>query len=211
MNGHRKIQMGIFGLVTAVLALTFAVMRPFAASCSSVREKVLRLHVLADSDSPADQKLKLQVRNAILRESEEIFADAGSREEAVAAATEALPRLKAAGDAALIGAGSGDRVHVELCRMYFTKRIYEDGTTLPAGNYEALRVIVGSGRGKNWWCMLFPKLCLSAASAEENKASLSSVFTEEEVKITTESEKYTVRFFLLDLWEELKHRLLGTD
>jgi len=201
---HKGYQMISAMICCAVIAS--AAIRPFASSCASIRQKVLRLHILASSDSVADQALKLKVRDAVLESGEEIFQSAESKEEAMLFAVENAELLKQAAEAVCQKEGNGETCRIELCKTYFPKRVYEDGTTLPAGEYDALRVIIGEGKGHNWWCMVFPKICFSAAAGEENRDILGRVFTEEEVDITTNSDAYTVRFLLVDLWEEIVHR-----
>ena len=188
----------IWAGVCLLLVFLVCVMLPFASSCDAIREKVFRLHVLASSDSQEDQCLKLAVRDAVLKEAESVFSDASGKEEAMLLAKEEMPRFLAAAKAVLAENGVEEDVRVEVCRLYFPKRVYEDGTTLPAGQYDALRVVIGAGEGANWWCLLFPKLCLSAAAKEENATALSEVLTPTETDIVTQPQNYQLRFFLYD-------------
>ena len=151
-----------------------------------VREDVLRLHILANSDSTADQTLKLQVRDAVTAAAAEWQADspAAARQQA----QEQLPRLEAAARDTLRAAGCADEVAVELTRMYFTTRRYGD-TTLPAGMYDAVRITIGAGKGQNWWCVMYPPLCVGSAAGRD---TLSPV---------TEGEPYILRFKVLE-WIE---------
>ena len=203
--------LAVCGLLFVGLALVFGAMRPFVSQVDGIREKVLRLHVVANSNETSDQKLKLVARDAILEEARELFASALDAKEAKKIALNEKDRLEAAAKGALEAAGCSDEVEILVTEMFFSKRIYEDGTTLPAGNYQAVRVVIGSGEGKNWWCLLFPKICLSATSKEENKTALGSVLNETQCDILTNSEKYQVRLFLYDAAMELYHRLFGEE
>ena len=150
----------IFGLLLAVILSMAA---GFDNDCETVRENVLRLHMLANSDSEEDQALKLRVRDAILRETAEDFAKSESQIETMARAEELLPKMKAVAEEALAQAGSTDAVRVALVNMYFETREY-DGTILPAGYYDAVRIELGAAEGHNWWCVLFPQLCIGTAA-----------------------------------------------
>ena len=150
----------IFGLLLAVILSMAA---GFDNECETVRENVLRLHILANSDSEEDQALKLRVRDAILRETAESFAQSGSREETGRLARALLPKIEETARATLEAAGCTDAVRAGLVHMYFDTREY-DGTILPAGYYDAVRIELGRAEGRNWWCVLFPRLCLALSS-----------------------------------------------
>ena len=139
----------LFGFFCAVL---FS-MLGFTAQCESIPDKVFRLHVLANSDSAEDQALKLRVRDRILEESAGLMDGVSTREEAEAAAAQSLPSLQAAAEDEIRQAGYGYSVQAEITRMYFPTRHYES-VTLPAGEYDALRISIGEAKGKNWWCVL---------------------------------------------------------
>ncbi len=150
----------IFGLL---LALVISMAAGFDNRCEAVRENVLRLHILANSDSEEDQALKLRVRDAILRETAESFAQSGSREETGRLARALLPKIEETARATLEAAGCTDAVRAGLVHMYFDTREY-DGTILPAGYYDAVRIELGRAEGRNWWCVLFPQLCIGTAA-----------------------------------------------
>ena len=132
------------------------------AAAAGLPEKLLRLRVVAESDSGADQADKLLVRNAVLFYLRPLIADCGSLEEVRAVTAEALPQLAAAAGEALEAAGRPLPLTLRLGTEDCPLRAYED-FTLPAGQYETLTVTIGSGEGHNWWCVVFPPLCLSAA------------------------------------------------
>lgn len=154
------------GLLIAMLLTPLA---GFGQRCGEVRQEVLRLHILANSDSPADQAVKLRVRDAVLEATGELFSSAGTLEEAEAAARENLPAIEAAAREALAEAGYGYPVRAELVNDRFSTREYDQGITLPAGEYRALRLSIGEGQGKNWWCVMFPPICVPAVAEQEDE------------------------------------------
>lgn len=173
----------------------------FTATCEDIAGRVLRLHVIAASDSAEDQAIKLQVRDAILAETAGLLDGVTEREEAQARLTAALPRITDAGDRCLQELGSDDTVTAELCTMYFTTRQY-DTVTLPAGEYEALRVTIGEGNGQNWWCVVFPPMCLSGAC----DTALDDVLTADETEVVTDAAQYRVRLKVVEWYYALKEK-----
>lgn len=171
----------------------------FFDTSARIRQEVLRLHVLANSDSDEDQALKLKVRDRILSEAGTLFYQAETESSARKAAEENLPLIEAAAKAALKDAGAEGTVRVKVTRQFFDTRVY-DGFTLPAGQYDAVQVILGEGKGHNWWCVLYPPLCLS--TAEKLPEELSK-FSEGERRLLESAPKYEVRFFLLELAEKI--------
>lgn len=137
----------------------------------------------------------------MLEETGGLFAAAGTLEEAQAAALENLPAIEAAARRALAEAGSDAPVKAELTRMYFNTREYGEDTTLPAGEYQALRLSIGEARGRNWWCVMFPPLCVPAAEAavegQESKAA------EEDIEALNQEPHYRLSFAVVEWLEEL--------
>jgi len=147
-----------------VVSLIFSPAANFAAKSARVRENVLRLHILANSDSVADQSLKISVRDTVLKEMEKLAADATTIDDAIKAAEEGLEKIEQAARQTVISEGFEYDINAQLVNMYFETKSYGD-TVFPAGFYDALRITVGEGKGKNWWCVMFPPLCVSAACA----------------------------------------------
>lgn len=171
---------------------------------SALAGDVLRLHVLANSDSEADQALKLEVRDAVLAQAEYYLEGVTSREEAEQRLTEQLRPLAEAGAEVVAEAGYSYPVTVSLEETWFPTKEYED-FALPAGTYTALRVVIGEGAGQNWWCVVFPPLCLGAVSESVESTAAMAGLSEGEISlITGEDEGYVVKFKLLELWDELK-------
>lgn len=165
---------------------------------------VIRLHVIANSDSDADQQLKLAVRDEVLREAEQIYPEGATLEEARTVLTENLSLLANAGQQVVEDWGKNYPVTAQLEECWFPTKEYED-FTLPAGNYEALRVVIGEGEGQNWWCVAFPPLCLGAASQPVEEAVQAGYFTDNQAAlITQENEGYVLKFKGMELLGRLQ-------
>ena len=186
------------GLAVTVL-LSFA---RFTALCGEVRSSVVRLHLLANSDSETDQALKLKVRDAVLAASEGLLTGITDKEAAVEAVRERLPALRQAAADCVAREGYAYPVKAELEESYFTTRSYGD-VTLPAGTYTALRITIGEGTGHNWWCVVFPPLC-GAAAVED----VSGDFTADEIALITRQDTgYALKFRAVECWEALRQTL----
>lgn len=169
-----------------------------------VSDSVLRLHVLANSDRAEDQALKLKVRDAVLQEAKAILPEGKSVEQAEKVLGKNLERLAAAGAAVVAMEGYDYPVSAELKDTWFPTKEYED-FSLPAGEYRALRIVIGDGGGQNWWCVVFPPLCLASVSETAAETALKAGMTEQQVALLTgESEGYVVKFKALELWEKMK-------
>lgn len=160
-------------------------------------ENILRLHVVANSNSEADQAVKLQVRDAVLDVVDDMTADADTREAAEAVIRGRLDELEDAANTVLQAEGFSDRAVVTLTREEFPTREY-DTFSLPAGVYDSLRITIGSGEGRNWWCVVFPSLCVPAASDGTADMAVGAGFSDSLTGAITEEPEYEVRFFLLD-------------
>lgn len=167
----------------------------------ALEENFLRLHVVGASDSKEDQDVKLLVRDAVLASLEEGLDDLTDPAAAYDYVARMLPKVKEAADRCLQEAGFTDTVQVSLTEEAFPTRDY-DTFSLPAGVYQALRVVIGEGEGKNWWCVVFPQLCVGEDFVETaSVAGLSPELTG-----TLEGE-YELRFWLLEKWGEMKNRI----
>nr|WP_325212978.1 stage II sporulation protein R [uncultured Oscillibacter sp.] len=166
-------------------------------------DKVVRLHVLANSDSEEDQALKRKVRDRILAYTEPLLAGSAGREEAEALLRGRVPELERIAAAEIRASGYDYGVAVELEDTVFPTREYE-GFTLPAGKYLALRVVIGEGAGRNWWCVVFPPLC-AAASAEVPETALAAGLSPSQVGlITEEDQSYVLKSKLVEFWRGLE-------
>ena len=197
-----------------VLALTFSLCG-FAGECGRIRERVLRLHILANSDSEEDQQLKLQVRDAVVAASAGMFDGAEDESEALERAREQLPLLEKTARQVIADAGYDYDVEISLCNMYFTTRFYDgvnggESVTLPAGMYDAVRIVIGEGAGRNWWCVVFPTLCTAAESEDLRTVATSAGLTSDELALMTEENpRYQPEFKLLEWLTQLRALLAG--
>ncbi|MBQ8959822.1 MAG: stage II sporulation protein R [Ruminococcus sp.] len=167
-----------------------------------IRSKVLRLHILAESDSDEDQARKLMVRDALLESG--IFRQASDLAEAEALAESELGTIQHIAEETLRAEGSQAQVTAYLTDMHFGERTYGN-ITMPAGDYRTLRVEIGAARGHNWWCVMYPPLCIPQSSqVTGDEAAEELHFTEEEQDILNSPEKYEVRLAVLDLISGLK-------
>ncbi|WP_295584463.1 stage II sporulation protein R [uncultured Oscillibacter sp.] len=169
---------------------------------AGLAQRVVRLHVLANSDSEEDQALKLLVRDAVLDQAETLLEGTGSRAEAESVLNQALPDLKNTAASVIDGAGYDYDVEVRLEETAFPTKEY-DGFALPAGEYLALRVLIGQAQGQNWWCVVFPPLC-TTASEEVPEAAEAAGLTAGQVRLITEEDgAYRLKFKAVELWEKL--------
>lgn len=193
-------------VIAAVMAISLAVSALFSAADakSHVQESVIRLHILADSDDEEDQALKLKVRDGILARSEELFDPYSTAEQAAAQLEEKMDDIKAAADEILIENGSECRTTCELEVIPFDERNY-GSFIVPEGNYTALRIKIGSGEGHNWWCVMYPPLCVPCAELtdEEIMEKYGGELTDDDIRLLTEKEDFTVRLYIVELIKKL--------
>ena len=170
-----------------------------------IYDTVVRLHVLANSDSEADQALKLTVRDTVLAAAAPYLEGCSTQAEAIDALTAHLSELESAAAETIIAEGYDYPVTVLLGEEDYPTRTYES-CAFPAGTYVSLRVLIGEAEGQNWWCCLFPPLCLSAATAKQNNedAFIQVGLTKDQYGIITETgkTKYKVRFKILEVLED---------
>lgn len=190
----------LFGLILSILVGSFSA---FASDCSAIRESVLRLHILANSDSDEDQALKLKVRDRILEETGDLFENASDLENAESSAANSLELVRSIAEDEVRKQGYDYPVRAELCNMFFETRQYDD-ITMPAGRYDAVRITIGEAKGHNWWCVLYPPMCIPAA---QPKQELEDVLTEDGMEVVTSKPKYEVRFACVELFERIKETL----
>ena len=174
---------------------------------AALSDRVIRLHVLANSDSEADQALKLRVRDRVLERATELLEQSADRQEAEALLRGNLLELENLAAEEIAAAGYDYPVTAELTDTTFPTREY-DGFTLPAGEYLALRIVIGEGAGQNWWCVVFPPLC-TTASADVPASALAAGLTQEDVNLITEEPGYVLKFKTVELWERLRAALEG--
>lgn len=181
----------VSGALAICLALSVCQLH---GTCEGVRENVVRLHILANSDSAEDQALKLKVRDAILEASADWQEVAATQEEALALAQERLPAIQAVAEETVAAEGYDYPVTARVCRMYFTTRQY-DTLTLPAGQYDAVRLTIGDGAGQNWWCVMYPPLCVGAATDRKQSTAL---WSDGQQELMEGGDRYVVKFKVVE-------------
>ena len=197
----RKTGSLFFAVLAAALLTTAAVMQ---REQQLLAEKMIRLHVIANSDSEQDQALKLQVRDAVL---ELTAVQAKGREEAELSLVQLLPDIQQAAVDCLRAQGCDDEVEVTLGMETYPTRVYEN-FALPAGSYQSLRIVIGEGKGQNWWCVVFPSICFRATVGDLEDAAQAAGFTDGEIRLITENpDGYTLKFKSLELLQKLKQMM----
>ena len=191
----RKWEVSLFcALLLTVLLASFGT---FGADCGAVRADTLRRHIRANSDTDADQQLKLTVRDGVLQQFGAIFSTAQNKASATALAKEQLGAVQEAAAEIVAAAGKSYSVHASVQHMYFDTTVY-DGFTLPAGYYDAVRIDLGEAKGHNWFCVMYPPLCLPAAVNDDALAGYTSA-----EKSVVQS-PYKLKFALVEWLEKLK-------
>lgn len=197
----------LIGFLAAVIAMMCSSFSAFAAQSSDIRQKVFRLHILANSDSTADQSLKLKVRDRILAQSSTLFEGAENKAQVMREAHADISKIEAIAREEIRREGYTYPVKAQVVHMYFNTRVYGN-VTLPAGDYDALRITIGAAKGHNWWCVLFPPLCLPSAEGEEK---LEENLTPSESQTVTHGSQpqIQVKFKTLEIFESLKSAILS--
>ena len=183
----------VFGLIISVLMS----MARFDALCSDLRENVFRIHIRAASDSQTDQNLKLKVRDAILHEFGDEFERCKNKNEAVEFASENISIFQTLAKETVLSNGFDYDVNVYVGENYFENREY-DTFTLPAGTYESINIIIDEGKGQNWWCVMFPAVCIGASSCLEDAV------IDDSAKVAENSSDFKIRFKTVEIYEDLK-------
>ncbi len=185
-----------FGLICAVLLS----MSHFTAVCDDLRQNVLRLHIIANSDSEADQELKLKIRDAILKKSGDLFLKNETLENAEKTVKANLNLFETIANDVIKENGFSYTSKAAFGKSNFSTRYYDD-FTLPAGEYNSLIITLGEGEGKNWWCVVYPTVCIPAAQKGELEDSVNA----ESAKIAKGGSRYIMRFKTVEIYEKIKN------
>ena len=192
----RKIHLSIcFGLICAVLCS----MSHFSAACDDLRQNVLRLHIIANSDSDADQQLKLKIRDEILRETDGLFENSKNLQEAQNTVCDNLEFFEAVANGVIAENGVNYTATASFGTSEFSTRYYDD-FTLPAGEYQSLIITLGEAKGKNWWCVVYPTVCIPAAKGE-----LNDTVSDESAQIAKGGKRFIMRFKTVEIYEKIKN------
>ncbi len=192
----KKIEISLLcGLILTVLAAFV----DFNVKCEDLRDNVLRIHILANSDDQADQELKLKVRDNMLLTGLTEFEECTNLETALNVAENSLEEFKAVAQNTVSEYGFDYPVNVRIGKRYFETRVYDD-FTLPAGVYDALIVEIGKAEGKNWWCVMFPSICVPTST----DASLRDSVNDCAANIAENPQNYQIRFKTVEIFEYFK-------
>lgn len=199
MKTKNKILTVELAVLTAFIITCVVSTMSFASACEDIRSSVLRMHVVANSDSEEDQCLKLKVRDAVLEAGKEYFDNSESAAQAEEKLIPVKDELEKVAQKVVEENGYDYDVKVNIGNAYFPTKTYDGEVTLPAGEYEAVNVIIGSGQGHNWWCVMFPPMCLPAA---ESDTELDEVLSEREYEIVKSNPKFEPRFKIVEWYEK---------
>lgn len=200
MSLKAKINLSV--CIAVCVSVLFSIIS-FADTSEKIRNEVLRLHVLANSDTKEDQELKLKVRDAILEAGDDIFDGTITIDDAKERIAPRIDYLTAVAENTIRKNGFDYDVFIYLNDEYFSTRTYEY-VTLPAGKYMALKVIIGNGEGHNWWCVMFPPMCISAADEEKE---LENVLSSDEISLVKKNPVFEPRFKIVEIFESIKAKL----
>ncbi len=188
----------ILSLTSALIFCFLFSMVSFSASCEDMYKNIVRIRIIANSDSSIDQNLKILVRDAILNETTDIFPNNADYDEAINLANENLDLILDTAKTKIKECGFDYPVLAEIKKEFFDTRVYED-FTLPSGNYETLVITIGEGKGENWWCVMFPSVCVGACSAR-----LEDSVSETSAEMAYNPEKYVAKFKIIEIYEDIK-------
>lgn len=172
----------------------------FFGRCERISDKIFRLHIIANSDSADDQALKLKVRDRILNDVGLDLSEATDIIGAEEIAEDKLNEIESIAQDEILKNGYEYSVKAQIVHMYFSTRYYGD-ITMPAGYYDALRIVIGEGKGKNWWCVMFPPMCLPAA---EGSAELQKVLDIGEVNMLDSGQEYALEFKAVEIYAKIQ-------
>ena len=190
----------VFLPLLLIFTLLFGSLSYTNDASNDISTKVLRMHVLANSNSINDQRLKIAVKNNILKSTQELFTDCDNLDESLGIAQSNTELIKASAQEVIKKYNKNYDVKVYVDNEFFDVREYKD-FTLPSGNYNTVKIVIGEGKGKNWWCVMYPAVCISACSDDFDKA-----LTKEEKKLIT-SKKYIPKFKILEIINKIKNKI----
>ena len=183
--------------VALILTMLFSVL-PFEASCQEIRKDVFRLHILANSDTDKDQNLKLKVRDAVLEYTEKLYKNSNTKEEAEVLTSKNLQNIANVAKQVIVDNGYNYNVTCQIEDVYFNTRTYEN-VTMPSGTYRALQIKIGEAKGKNWWCVMYPSLCVGAST---DYKALDDKLNDKEYD-TLVNEKTQYKFKIVEIYERI--------
>ncbi|MGN0528602.1 MAG: stage II sporulation protein R [Eubacterium sp.] len=192
----------VFSAVFLCSVVLVSTVTPAITMSESISTKVFRLHILANSDSEADQSLKMKIKDKIISFSSGLYNNCENVQDAIKVSQDNVYNFKQTAQKVIAFYGYDYDTKVYVTKDYFPTRKY-DNFTLPAGEYDCLKIIIGEGKGHNWWCVMFPEVCVSAYSEESDR--FEGYLTEEEIKMI-QSKGYAVRFKAVEIYEKIKNK-----
>lgn len=192
----------IFVPIFLSFILIYSYITPFIKTSESISEEVFRLHILANSDSNEDQSLKLKVRDKILAESENLFINCKNLSDVINVSKNNIDYFEKLADECIKENGCNYKTKVYVDKEYFNTREYEK-ITLPSGVYNTLKIEIGEAKGHNWWCVMFPAICLPAVSDDE----INNILSDDEIELINSNNKYEIRFKIVEIYEKIKSTL----
>jgi len=172
----------------------------FSAQCSDIEDSILRMHVIANSNEEKDQKVKLEVRDAVIEKGASLLKNVENKEEAMNVLFDNLQVLEEIANCELLKNGFNEKAEVIIEKTFFPTKQYEK-ITLPAGQYDSLLIKIGEAKGENFWCVMFPSMCLPTAQKEE---LLNDVLSESEYEITVSPKNYKIQWKTAEIFEKIK-------
>lgn len=194
----------IFVPVFLLLLLISAYITPFIQTSERISDDVFRLHILANSDEEADQQLKLKVRDAVLEKGQSVFTDCNSLDEIIYSCENNIDLFEKTAQECIYDNGYNYSINAYVDKEYFNTREYEE-ITLPSGIYNALKIEIGEAKGHNWWCVMFPAICLPAVSENE----INDILDNDEVELINSDNKFEIRFKIVEIYEKIRSKSLG--
>lgn len=186
-------------IIGFVMTVIFSGIISFNEDYSHLQENVLRLHIIANSDSDDDQKLKLQIRDEILAHSDEFFPNCEDIQQAEQNISDKLDNIKNIAQQVIDEKGFDYTADAEIVDMHFDSKVYDE-ITMPEGDYTALRITLGKAEGHNWWCVMYPPLCVQVDGV------VGDYFTEGEQDILYNPEKYEIRFKCVEIFNDFREK-----
>lgn len=200
MKNIKKAEIAFVAILVIYLAISG--IRDFSSDYSHLQNNVVRIHILANSDSEEDQNLKLNVRDEILSYTNNWLSGCASAKQAREILGSKIDQINQIAQEKVSASGYSYTTQSGLVDMEFDDRTYGD-ITMPHGLYSAVRVTIGEAAGHNWWCVMYPPLCVPAASGVLNIDDYDEYFTDGEMDILKNCGKYKVKFRCVEMFNKL--------
>lgn len=188
-----------FSLVCGLISAILFSMAGFDSSCKEMQENIFRIRVIANSDLAVDQELKLKIRDAVLTETNRILDGETEFDDVVCTLESSLEQINNAAENVVKASGFDYSVNTEIKDEFFETRHYDD-FSLPAGYYNSLVITVGEGKGQNWWCVIYPEVCVGSCAAKLNDS-----VSDRSAAYAYNSEKYVIKFRTVEIFEKIKN------